>query len=95
MAAHIVDQIFPGQAHHVVDDGTDEVLWSVPAVALTHVAVDGGEALSGGAASLNDGLLGDDYAKATSPVGRLEGGAAAGHPASDGQDVAFNGFGGG
>ena len=92
MATHVVDQVFPGQAHHVVDHVVNEVFGRVPAVALPHIAVNGGEALAGGAAALDDRLLGNHHLQVTAPELGLEGGAAAGHAAANDKNVAFNGF---
>ena len=92
VSAHVVDEVLAGEAHHVVDDVVDEVLRGVPAVALAHVAVDGREALAGGAAALDDGLLGQHHALVSGPILGLEGGAAAGHSAADDKDVAIYRF---
>ena len=95
MAADVVDQIFAGEAHHIVDDVVYEIGGGVPAVALAHIAVDGGKALAGGAAALDDRFFGEDHAEAVAgPEFGFEGGAAAGHTAADYQDVAINRFGG-
>ena len=83
VAGHVIDQVFPGQPHHVVDHVLDKVLRSVPAVALAHVTVDGGEAFAGGAAAFNDGLLGNNHFQVLAPKLGFKGGAAAGHSAAN------------
>ncbi len=92
VAANIIDQVFAGQPHHIVDHVVDEVLGGVPAIALAHVAVDGREALAGCAAALDDRLFCQHDALVAGPVFRLEGCAAARHSSANNQDVAINRF---
>ena len=92
VASHVIDQVFPGQSHHVVHDIIDEVFRGIPAVALTHIAVNGGEPFSGGPAPLDNGLFHHDHPEISAPVLRLECSTAAGHTSADDQDVAIDGF---
>ena len=92
VATHVIDKVLACQTHHVVDHILHEVGRGIPAIALAHVAVDGGQALAGGAAAFNDGLFGDDHPQVAAPEFGLEGGAATGHAAADNQNVALNGF---
>ena len=95
MPAHVVYQVLASQSHHVVDDVVDEILGGIPAVALTHIAVNGGQTFTGGATALYGGLFGQHHSLvAACPVPGFEGGSAAGHAAAYDQYVAIHGFGG-
>src|SRR5262245_31084284 len=90
MAAHIIDEIFTRQPHHIVDDVLHKIFRRVPAVALSHVAIYGGKALARGATALDDGLLDHHDPQVLAPVFGLEGRAAASHTAANDEDVTLN-----
>ena len=92
VAADVIDEVFPGQPHHVVDHVADEVFRGVPPEALAHVTIDGGQAFAGGPAAFDGGFLHHDDPGIAAPILGLKGSPAAGHAAADDQNVAVNCF---
>ncbi len=93
MAGDVVTQILSHETHEIVARVAHVILGLVLIPLHTHVAVDGVEALSNGAAALDVRLLDADDLEIAAPVARLVGRAAAGHAAADHKDVGIDEYG--
>ena len=90
MPGDVVAQVLAHEPHEVVAGVADMVLGLVLVPLHAHVAVDRVEALGDRAGALDVRLLDTDDLEVASPVAGLVGGAAAGHAATDDQDVGIH-----
>ncbi len=87
VTSDVVNEILPDKTHEVTARIADEILGLVLAPLHAHVAIDGGQPLRDGTASLDVRLLDEDDLQVAAPIARFVGGAASAKAAAHDEDV--------